>query len=324
MDKFVDAVYNFDAKATEFIQGLHPDDGFFGKIVDYLFYLFTCFSEEIVLITLIVFVYWCFNKKIGEGLLLTIYFSNAVNGIIKDAVARPRPFKNPSFENHINLERGDGLVDRTHLGESYSFPSGHSQNAGSFWPACYLGYKEEYKKTPLYLKILPFVIIPLVVISRVYLGVHYATDTFIGAILGILCAFLMMKLYYKFYHKKNILFISVYLVSLIALFFDPTSDTMKIMGMGFGGILGFILENKYINFSTDTPWKKKIVRLIIGVTTLLLVRSAFKLILPSMTEGALFYTTNDTLYKWGGFIRYMIMGFYGTFIYPAIFKKLNF
>jgi hypothetical protein len=96
------------------------------------------------------------------------------------------------------------------------------------------------------------------------------------------------------------------------------------MGMGFGGIAGFIFESKYINFSTETTWRKKIIRLAIGVSSLLLIRTAFKAVLPSMTEGALFYTDNVTLYNWGGFVRYMIMGFYGTFIYPAIFKKFNF
>ena len=324
MDKFIDWIYNFDGAITEFVQGIYPGDGILGKFTDLLFYLFTCFSEEIVSISLIVFVYWCFNKKIGEALLSTIYLASAVNGIFKDIVRRPRPFKNPDFANtYLDSARGDGLVDKAHLGESYSFPSGHSQNAGSFWPSLYIGHKKEYTKKSLLLKICPFIIIPLVMISRVYLGVHYASDTVVGAILGILCAFLMMKLYYKFYEKRYTLILAVYVISLVALFFNPTADTLKTMGIGLGGIVGFILENKYINFSTDGTWKKKSIRLILGVSTLLLVRSVFKLLLPSMDEDALFYTTNEALYNWGGFIRYMIMGLYGTFIYPAIFKKIG-
>jgi membrane-associated phospholipid phosphatase len=324
MDKIIEWIYKVDGTMTEFVQGLYPGDGFFGKTVDLLFYLFTCFSEEIVLISLIVFVYWCFNKKIGEGLLLSIYFSSAVNGIFKDVVKRPRPFKNSEFA-HLYLDgaRGDGLVDKIHLGESYSFPSGHSQNAGCFWPACYIGYKKEYPDKKSILRFCPFVIIPLVMISRVYLGVHYASDTVMGATLGIICAFLMMKLFYKFSHKKNILIISIYVVSLVALFFDPTADTLKTMGMGLGGIAGFILENKYINFSTDGNFKKKSLRLILGIASLLAIRAVFKIILPSTEEGSLFFTTNETLYHWCGFLRYTIMGLYGTFIYPAIFKKIN-
>ncbi|MBE6649489.1 MAG: phosphatase PAP2 family protein [Ruminococcaceae bacterium] len=323
MEKFIDFVYKIDGTITEFVQGLYPGDGFFGKAVDLLFYLFTCFSEEIILISLIVFVYWCFNKKMGEGMLLSLYLSNALNGIIKDIVRRPRPFMNPEFTPHLDTVRGDGLVDKAHLAESYSFPSGHSQNAGSFWPALYISYKKEYSRKQKLLKVLPFVIIPLVMISRVYLGVHYGTDTVVGATLGIICAFLMINLYYRFYHKKNILIICIYAISLVALFFNPTADTLKTMGMGLGGIVGFMLENKYVKFSTEGTWKKKALRLIIGVSTLLLIRALFKLILPSMNEGAIFYTENVTLYNWGGFIRYMIMGLYGTFIYPAIFKKLG-
>ena len=51
MEKFIDFVYKIDGTITEFVQGLYPGDGFFGKAVDLLFYLFTCFSEEIILWT---------------------------------------------------------------------------------------------------------------------------------------------------------------------------------------------------------------------------------------------------------------------------------
>ncbi len=324
MDKFIDWIYKIDGIMTEFIQGIYPGDGIFGKLTDLLFYLFTCFSEEVVLISMIVFVYWCFNKRIGEGLLLSIYFSAAINGIFKDIVRRPRPFKNPEFAHvHLDTARGNGLVDKVHLGESFSFPSGHSQNAGCFWPSCYIGYKKEHNKSPMILRILPFIIIPLVMISRVYLGVHYSSDTVVGATLGILCAFLMMNIYYRFHHKKNILIVLIYLVSLIALFFNPTADTLKTMGMGLGGIAGFMLEGKYVNFSTNGTWKNKTIRLIFGVSTILLIRVIFKLLLPSIDENSLFHTTNEVLYNWCGFIRYMVIGLYGTFIYPAIFKKLR-
>lgn len=323
MEKFIDGLYKFDGAITEFVQGIHPENSFWGKATDLLFYLFTCFSEEVVLISMIVFVYWCFNKKMGEGLLLSIYFSSAVNGIVKDIVRRPRPFKNPDFAIHLDTARGEPFVDKVHLGESYSFPSGHSQNAGCFWPACYLGYKKENPPKKTILKICPYIIIPLVMISRVYLGVHYASDTVVGATLGILCAILMMKLYYKFHHKKNTLIIFIYVLSLVALFFNPTADTLKTMGMGLGGIAGFMLENKYINFSTEGNAKKKSLRLAFGVITLLIIRVVLKLVLPSIDENTLFYTSNVTLYNWCGFLRYMVMGLYGTFIYPAIFKKLG-
>ncbi len=325
MENFIESVERLDGKLTDIVQSIYPGDGIFGKIVDFIFYLFTCFSEETVLISLIVFVYWCYNKKMGEGLLLTIYLSNAVNGIIKDSVRRNRPFMNKEYlEAHPNVNRDVAMIDRAHLGESYSFPSGHSQNTGSFWTACYFGHKEASGTKSTILKLCPFIIIPLVMVSRVYFGVHYASDTVVGAVLGILCAVLTMKLFYRFYHKKNILFMVVYAVSLIALFFNPTPDTMKIMGMGLGGIIGFMLENKFVNFTTDVDNKKKAIRLVVGVSTLLLVRVVFKAILPSTDEGALFHTTSQTVYLWSGFIRYMIMGFYGTFLYPLIFNKFGF
>ena len=142
--------------------------------------------------------------------------------------------------------------------------------------------------------------------------------------MGVIGTFLMTALFYRFYEKKHLIFLGVFAFSLVALFVSPTADTLKIMGMGAGGIAGFLLENKYVQFTTECSGKKKVIRLIAGVVTLLLIRIVLKKVLPSTEEGALFYTKNNDLYIWGGFFRYMVMGLYGTFIYPLIFKKLNF
>lgn len=90
---------------------------------------------------------------------------------IKPVVARVRPC---NVLPHVHLLVGCGGM------ESYSFPSSHASNI--FAAASFLGYK--YKRLiPVFISI-AF----LVAYSRVYVGVHYPFDVLGGAVVGVICA----------------------------------------------------------------------------------------------------------------------------------------
>ncbi len=105
--------------------------------------------------------------------------------VIKPTVKRWRPC-NPMYFNesgeHAHLPGGNFF---NHRKGSYSFPSNHAVNIAAqstFWAVA----------TPV---VAPLFIAYGVMIcySRVYVGVHYPLDVFIGAVLGVLLAWLVWR-----------------------------------------------------------------------------------------------------------------------------------
>ncbi len=93
---------------------------------------------------------------------------------LKFLVARPRPFVTLPDVNLLMTE------------QSFSFPSTHATMA---FLAAYL-LSREFKKYNLIF----YSLAVLVVISRVYIGVHYPLDVFAGSILGTLIGYLLYKI----------------------------------------------------------------------------------------------------------------------------------
>lgn len=259
--------------------------------LDVLFQLITICGEQIVLISIISVVYWTLDKKFGEYIAYSVLTSVLLNNAIKDIFKMKRP---------IGEEGIRTLRPETATG--YSFPSGHTQGASSFYGAMAI----YLKKKAMY--IIAAVMIILVGFSRLYLGVHYPKDVIVGAILGILTSFICYKLYMKF-NNKMMLYIITFIIFIPALTFAHSTDFIKGMGTYLGFLVGIFIEKKYVNFSTEGSTRNKIIRVILGLLILIALKSGLKLILPS---GNVF-----------AFIRYALISFIGIGIYPMIFKKFK-
>lgn len=112
----------------------------------------------------------------GLALVLSVLFTNCV---IKNIVARPRPF-----------DQIEGLICLVKKPRDYSFPSGHT-SASFAAGVVFLKWMKKRYGVPL------FGIALLIAFSRLYLGVHYPSDVLGGAIIGTLIAFLAMWIYSK-------------------------------------------------------------------------------------------------------------------------------
>ncbi len=124
-------------------------------------------------------------RKVGILMLITLIFTHALgSGIIKNIVKRPRPF--------ILIDNIELLIKKP---SGFSFPSGHASIA--FASATILSYY--IKKTRIPIFILAFII----AFSRLYLFVHYPSDVLVGAILGIICSFIIIKTYNKKFNYNN-------------------------------------------------------------------------------------------------------------------------
>lgn len=116
----------------------------------------------------------------GRYRALALFFSVAlahlISQILKPIIARPRPFVIfPDRELLIRPPKG------------YSCPSGHSSSSFAAATAICM--------TNPQLGAIAFPLAFGIAFSRVFLFVHYPSDTLIGSILGVLSAFLVFYLY---------------------------------------------------------------------------------------------------------------------------------
>jgi undecaprenyl-diphosphatase len=102
-------------------------------------------------------------RAMAAVLLIGLLLGNMVMNDLKNIVERPRP-DDPRTSNYI--------------GGSYSFPSGHALL--TFLAASIIGGFLGWKY-----RLAVYLAASLVAISRLYLGVHYATDVLAGALIGL-------------------------------------------------------------------------------------------------------------------------------------------
>ena len=271
-----------------------------GSVMDLLFASFTFLGEETFLLVVVFGIYWCVNKKTGEYLLLSLYTSIGVNGVLKDLIRRPRPFLTPGFEDLRYVQIKNPLVDTVHLKESFSFPSGHSMCAGAFFGG--LAFRSRRAKTALWCGLA----ILAVMTSRIYLGVHFPTDVLVGAAAGLIIAAVCSWLFTHYYEKRLWMFTGAVALTAAGLLLSPTPDTIKTIGVGVGALIGLFWDKRF-NFSTEGTTGRRILRLVIGALSMIVLRGVLKAVFPA---GVLF----DGL-------RYGVLGLIGTGLWPWIFTR---
>lgn len=140
-------------------------------------------GSAVTLITLSIgFLILLRNKRNSKFIIINLILVFFLNRILKEIIARPRP-----EVLRLTIEKG------------YSFPSGHSMVATGFYGfLIYLVYKNiENKKIRHTLIVFLCLLILSIGISRIYLGVHYATDVIGGIIIGLIYLVIFIKYLYN-------------------------------------------------------------------------------------------------------------------------------
>ncbi len=297
---------------------------------DFLFNTFTILGEEVVLIIILGFVYWSYDKKIGEKIGFTVFLSLTLNSLIKLVVKRPRPFMVDNTIENMRPETAEG----------YSFPSGHTQTASTAFFSLYYFIKKKW------LLIVAIIVTTLVALSRMYLGVHYLTDVLVGAILGILIAWLVSKYYDKIknitkvYNVLLILsFIAVAVVIIInyfnnatdagfdaAQFYFDSESVLKMLGTVAGFIIGINYEKAHVNFENHRHIWLNLARFAIGIVLILAVRYGLKFLFGFIVDSESLVigdSLKGILAALFDFIRYTAMLLVGIGLYPKLFKLLK-
>lgn len=118
---------------------------------------------------------------------LLITFSDQFVNFLKDYFGRVRPNNDTSINEMIRILKGP---------RSFSFVSGHSTTSFAVSTFLIATLKNHYKY-PLLLLIWPI----LFAYSRIYVGVHFPIDIFVGMLLGLLIGFLFYKISLAFLKK---------------------------------------------------------------------------------------------------------------------------
>ena len=143
-------------------------------------------GSAVTLITLsIAFLLLFKNKKYPKFIILNLILVFILSRILKLIIARPRP-----------------QVLKLVLENGYSFPSGHSMISAAFYGLIIYFIWKNVKNTKLkYIScILLALLILLIGVSRIYLGVHYATDVIGGFIIG----FIYLVVFIKYLYNRKI------------------------------------------------------------------------------------------------------------------------
>ncbi|MBO6124079.1 MAG: phosphatase PAP2 family protein [Methanobrevibacter sp.] len=293
----IETVFYFlwEVNLIMFIQTTFPDFAFeFFKIIADV-------VSKNILAFLFISIYLAYNKDWGKFTLLSLGVAGVCCEFVKVCVARLRPYAvvdkvkcmYPNEPNH------DPLNFKI---QGYSFPSGHVMMATNLFLAIPI-----YIKNSLYFAI-GLIGVFIVAISRVGLGVHFPTDAIAGFIIALVIILILSRIFDKI-ENRAYLYLGIIALSLVGIVFCPVMSYIKYVALILGISLGFLFEEKYVNFEDPKSRRDAIVRFAGAIILFALLFVA----IPKLAG-------NTDLVK-------CIVHFLSTFIilavYPLAFKKID-
>lgn len=195
---------------------------FSSPALDRFFLLVTALGNELAYTLLLPALYWLADRRKVHQVALVFLASMALNGIVKDWLALPRP---GPHQGVLPLARET----------SPGFPSGHAQGSSTLWTSLALAFRTRW------LAWLAGVLIPLICLSRLYLGVHYLADILGGLALGFGLVALCFTGYRRGWGARWPAGLKVLLLTLavpVLLFLHPSSGQVRILGFLVGLVIG--------------------------------------------------------------------------------------
>ena len=221
-------------------------------------------------------IYWCVSKNFGTYLLMGWSGNRVVNGLLKVAACVYRPW----IRDVRIVPEPEALATAT----GYSFPSGHSMNAASLF-----GGGAIRRELSRGLRILLALIAVLIAFSRNFLGVHTPQDVLVGLGAGLLVMWGVSRLlkWIAAHPEKDILVLcaGAAVSAAVAVFavlrsypvdYGPdgkllvdgakmANDTFKGVGWCVGFLTGWVLERRFVGFSTDVSIAARVTRCVGGL-----------------------------------------------------------
>lgn len=273
---------------------------------DIFFQGVTYLAQEVFVIAVICWLFWCSDKKLAYTLGFTYFFSGLLVQGLKITFRIPRPWL---------LDSNFKPVQSAVAGATgYSFPSGHTQSITALF-----GILGAYSKK-IFNKVILGLLIFLVGFSRMYLGCHTLKDVGTSWLLTLVVLTFTYILFYQkdIYIGREIFFsagmtliclilsvYSLFLYSSGTISLSYTEDCIKACGAGVAFAFGFYIENRYINFHPPSGMKEKLIRTAIGLLVAITIQTGLKPVIGT----SLF----------ASFFRYFLVVFWILVLYPFLF-----
>ena len=293
-----------------------------GFLTDFLSKM-TFLTELNSVIVIMAILYWSVNKELGSYLLMGWSGNRLANGVLKVTACAYRPWIRDSriqpYGNAITTATG------------YSFPSGHTMNGATVFGGVVI--RKDY---PRALRIVLGFATAFVALSRIYLGVHTPQDVLVGAGIGILVMWLTLRLmrWVESNPEKDwyVLCIGIGAGIAIALYAALKSypedyntegklivdgakmanDTFKGVGYSVAFLAGWILERRFVKFTTEIPTKQKLTRAVMGLLSYYGISLIFVPLVKTWIPGSA-----------GTFLSCFIQMFYVSFLFPWCAKHME-
>ncbi|MDD6223918.1 MAG: phosphatase PAP2 family protein [bacterium] len=171
-------VFDFDSIIYDFIRSFHS------PMVTKFFHFVTHFAGGYILVGICLLIY-CFKRSRRLFWLISLNLVNTIvfNQVLKLFFARERPL-------------GIAIIEES----GYSFPSGHSMAAMSFYGLLiYIIYHSRFSSRLKKISIICLsILILLIGVSRIYLGVHYVSDVVGGFCLSLTYLIIFTRFTHKY------------------------------------------------------------------------------------------------------------------------------
>lgn len=272
----------------------------------------TQLGEETAFLVVAMIIFWCIDKHTGYYILSVGFMGTLSNQFLKLVFRVPRPWVIDS--NFTILEQARETA------AGYSFPSGHAQSA-----VCTFG-SIAYTSKKKWIRISAISIAFLVPFSRMYIGVHTPADVLVAAALAIvfIVALKPIVLYKSGEYIPMLLgimtFLSVAFILFVKLFPFPSDIDAHNLASGtksaytlFGALLGlivvFLVDKKWLNFSTKALWWVQLIKVILGFFVVLLVKNGLKAPINAFLGASV-----------GTAVRYFLVVIVAGIVWPLSFK----
>ena len=273
----------------------------------------TTLGEETAFLVIALVLFWCVDKYVGYYTLSVGFVGTILSQFMKLWFRIPRPW--------LIDKDFTALEQAIPAATGYSFPSGHTQSAVGTLGS--IAYTTKHKVV----RIVAIVLAALVAFSRMYLGVHTPLDVGVGILISVVLVFALRPLVLNNRQKRmpwllaGMIFLGVgYLCYLL---FWPFSDAVKaddnylhglenaytLLGALIGLVIVYIVDEKWLHFSTKAVWWAQILKVVFGLALVLVVKSG--------TKGLLNMLLGESL---GRMVRYCLIVVVAGILWPLTFR----